>query len=170
MYLGRRFTLDVYRPACEFVLLCASMAFYCFLSFSPILPDAPAAGAAPASGLPSAARCRLGQAAARGSRQRMQAQLAVRARRGGNVEGPAVPLGPPRPRLGGGELRTLARACAASTQPLRPKFSCCIDNECCCSRPEGGVSSTRISHGVRLKLRLCLTENRWLGSSGVCVS
>jgi len=30
------------------------MAFFCFLSFSPILPDAPAAGAAPASGPPSA--------------------------------------------------------------------------------------------------------------------
>ena len=62
-------------------------------------------GAAPASGPPSALRCRLERAAARGSRQRVLLQLAVRARRGGNVEGSAVPLGPRRPRLGGGEPR-----------------------------------------------------------------
>ena len=35
----------------------------------------------------------------------MLLQLAVRARRGGNVEGPAVPLEPRRPRLASGEPR-----------------------------------------------------------------
>ena len=46
MYLGRRSTLSVSRPVCEFVLLCAS----CILSFSPVLRGAPAAAPLPPAG------------------------------------------------------------------------------------------------------------------------
>ena len=170
--MGRRFTFYLLDTCVDGALLfvprgggVAVLSFLCLSSAA----NAPAAGAARLRSADRRAHA-VGVRARGGQSQRVQFQLPCARGAVATWKGPAVPLGPPRPRLGGGELRTLARACAASTQPLRPKFSCCIDNECCCSRPEGGVSSTRISHGVRLKLRLCLTENRWLGSSGVCVS